>query len=180
MNKRQLRSRIIAGLFLPIFSILGTAEGIAGNAPFGNEVSPAISYYNRATSQIATSGSFDTKAIPEIISHGFKTVIELRTLEEMGVKENAEALSESALNFFHIPVSTRAPTIEQVASFTALLSNPDNYPILVNCQTANRVGAMWTLYRVGEGVPIKFALEEGRTAGLTSREPAVRKRLGIE
>lgn len=152
----------------------------ATDAPFGNEVSPAITYYNRASPQIATAGSFNKQAIPEIIKHGFKTVIELRTIEEKGVRENVDALTDSKLNFFHIPVSTRAPTNAQVSTFAELLSNPDNYPILVNCQTANRVGAMWALYRARNGVAEEIAIEEGRTAGLTSRETAVRKALGIQ
>ncbi len=36
---------------------------------------------------------------------------------------------------------------------------------------------MWALYRASQGVPAYIAIEEGRTVGLTSREPDVRARL---
>jgi hypothetical protein len=32
----------------------------------------------------------------------------------------------------------------------------------------NQVGAMWTMYRIWEGVPPEIAFEEGRTTGLQS------------
>ena len=73
----------------------------------------------------------------------------------------------------------QAPTDAQVEDFTRIVENSANRPILVHCHTANRVGAMWTLYRARKGVPFAIALEEGRTIGLQpGREKAVRARLG--
>jgi len=45
--------------------------------------------------------------------------------------------------------------------------------------TSNRSGAIWSLYRARMGVPAEIAIQEGRAAGLESREAAVRDRLGI-
>jgi len=107
-------------------------------------------------------------------------VVELRADSEAGVKANAEALKAAGIRYFHIPVTTKAPTEAQVAEFAGIVNDPANQPVLVNCHSANRVGAMWALYRASQGVPAEFAVQEGRTAGLEpSREAAVRARLGM-
>jgi protein tyrosine/serine phosphatase len=61
-----------------------------------------------------------------------------------------------------------------------VVENAANLPVLVHCHSANRVGAMWALYRASKGVPPAVAVEEGRTAGLKSREKAVREKLGVK
>jgi protein tyrosine phosphatase (PTP) superfamily phosphohydrolase (DUF442 family) len=76
-------------------------------------------------------------------------------------------------------VGKGAPSDAQVREFSALIEDVTNYPVLVHCVSANRVGAMWTLYRVMKGIPFPIAVEEGRTVGLKpKRENAVRARLG--
>lgn len=78
----------------------------------------------------------------------------------------------------NIPVTGGVPTDAQVAEFARIVEDPNNAPLLVHCASANRVGAMWTLYRVRQGIPLAIALEEGRTAGLRpDREAELRKRL---
>ena len=68
-----------------------------------------------------------------------------------------------------------------MAEFAKIVEDPANYPILLHCESSNRVGAMWALYRASKGVPNEIAIEEGRQVGLkTSREPAVREMLGME
>ena len=65
-----------------------------------------------------------------------------------------------------------------IGEFARVVEDPNNAPLLVHCASANRVGAMWTLYRVRQGIPLAIALEEGRTAGLRpDREAELRKRL---
>ncbi len=167
-----------------VFVFLATALAAAAlaetpQAPFGDKVSPAIHNYNRAAPHIATSGSYGPTALAEVKALGFATVIDLRGAEEEGVAANAAAARALGLKHFSIPVTTRVPGDAQVRAFAALVDDAANYPILVNCISGNRVGAMWALYRAQARVPAEIAVEEGRTAGLTSREAAVRKRLGL-
>jgi len=155
------------------------AADTAAEAPFGDKVSAALVNYNRATPYIGTSGKYDPAAAAEIKALGFVTAIDLRAPDEEGVPETAQAIRAAGLTYVNIPVTTKAPTDDQVKAFARLVEDPANYPILVNCHSANRVGAMWALYRAGAGVPAEVAIEEGRTVGLKpSREPAVRERLG--
>lgn len=76
-------------------------------------------------------------------------------------------------------MTSGAPTDSQVAEFAALVEDTKHFPLLVHCVSANRVGAMWALYRAQVGAPVSLAIEEGRAIGLQpAREIDVRKRLG--
>lgn len=159
-----------------------SAGALAGSpqAPFGDKVSAAIFNYSRATPQIGTSGRFAPAAVTEIQALGFTTILDLRAQTEKGVADVTKAIQASGLRHLNIAIVTKAPTEAQVAEFAAIVEDPANYPLLVNCASANRVGAIWALYRASKGVPPEVAVEEGRTLGLKpSREKAVRARLGL-
>jgi protein tyrosine/serine phosphatase len=73
-------------------------------------------------------------------------------------------------------VTNGLPTTFQIVEFAHVVEDPDNAPLLIHCASANRVGAMWALYRALKGNPEELALEEARTIGLQpNREAAVRK-----
>lgn len=171
-------------LMLVVALALGLWTGVGGagppQAPFGDKVSAAILNYNRASPHVGTSGAYDPAAVAEVKRLGFTAVLDLRGSDETGVAAVAEAARASGLAYFHIPVTTTAPTDAQVQAFARIAADPANHPLLVNCVSANRVGAMWALYRASAGVDPEVAIEEGRTVGLKpSREGAVRQRLGL-
>lgn len=147
-------------------------------APYGDAMPAIVKNYGRAAPYVGTGGLIDDGAMPQLQKLGFKAVISLLTEEE--APEEAEVVEQAGLAFHRIGVSTLAPTRDQVTRFAALLNEPDNYPVLVHCSSSNRVGALWALYRAGEGVPAEIAIQEGRAVGLKpSREGAVRERLGL-
>ncbi|MGD9864217.1 MAG: sulfur transferase domain-containing protein [Pseudodonghicola sp.] len=148
-------------------------------AVYGNEMPNIVKNYLRATPYIGTGGLIDPSGLGILKTMGFKTIVNLNTAEE-GATEEAALAKAAGLEFISLAVPTKAPTPEQVAEFAKIAENPDNYPILLHCESSNRVGAMWTLYRASKGVPAEIAVEEGRAVGLkTSREPAVREQLGL-
>ena len=152
----------------------------APEAPFGDKVSRAIVNYKRASPHIGTSGAYGAAAVAEVKALGFTAVLDLRSQGENGAAPLAQAAKAAGLKYYNIPVTTKAPTDQQVAEFAKIAKDVTNYPLLVNCQSANRVGAMWALYRATDGVAPKVAVEEGRTVGLKpSRENEVRRRLGL-
>jgi len=72
------------------------------------------------------------------------------------------------------------PTDFQIAEFAHIVEDANNAPLLIHCASANRVGAMWTMYRILDGVPPKIAFEEGRTIGLQpDREAEIRTWLAV-
>ena len=173
------RSGVWAGVMALFLGLaLGAAPLLAGEAPFGDQVSRAVTNYNRATPMIATCGLLRPGAVAEIAAHGFAAVLDLRTPAEGTAAERAE-VEAAGLRYFNIPIAKGLPSEAQVRAFAAIVENTANRPILVHCVSGNRVGTMWTLYRVAQGMPFAFAVEQGRTAGMgPARENAVRARLG--
>jgi uncharacterized protein (TIGR01244 family) len=171
---------MILGLTLALINIAHPQRAYAAGpeAPFGDKVGRSFTNYDRIRPTIATAGLLKGGAVAELKPLGFVTVLDLRDPKEGTASEQADVES-GGLRYFNIPVSEQVPTDEQVEAFTHIVEDQANQPILIHCSTANRVGAMWTLYQVRKGLPVAIALEEGRTIGLqTEREKAIRVRLG--
>lgn len=152
----------------------------AKQAPFGAQI-PAngVQNYSRPAPYLATGGLVDPAAMDALAKLGFKTVISLNT-EKEGSRAEAPLVEKAGMKFINLEVSTLAPTPEQSAALAKAIEDPANYPILLHCESANRVGAAWALYRAGKGVAKETAIEEGRGIGLKpNREADVRKQLGL-
>lgn len=100
---------------------------------------------------------------------GLKTVINLRQADEMEFDE-AATLKTLGVAYHHLPF--RAPETLKDEVFDQarkILSDKKNYPIMMHCASANRVGAVWLAYRVlDEQVPYEQALAEAKKVGLKS------------
>lgn len=169
------------GLFMS-FGVLvvlaNSSQAQSAQVPFGDKISNAIFNYNRTTPFVATSGLIKGTGIAELKSRGFKTVLDLRTASEGTALEQKNVVA-AGMAYHNIAISQAAPSQDQIKAFEKLVEDKNNYPILVHCASANRVGAMWTHYRVSKGVAFKHAIQEGRTIGLKpNRESQVRKILG--
>lgn len=171
---RKIKAAAIAAVIL---LALPTAT-FAAEAPFGDKVSADITYYNRAAPDIGIAGLLKGNGVAEAKALGFKTIVDLRQPKEGTAPERAAAAKEG-ITYINIPVAGGAPTKDQVATLTKIIETAANKPVLVHCHSANRAGAIWALYRASKGVPPEIAVEEGRAVGLKSREPAVRKMLGL-
>lgn len=131
--------------------------------PFGNQVS-TIKNYNRATSQIATSGIIGDKGAALLAEHGFKTIIDLRTPAE-GTNEEKQAAETVSIHYINIPVTSEGITQKQLTAFTKAVENTTK-PVIVHCASGNRAGAMWAAYRISQGAAPEIAIEEGKAAGM--------------
>ena len=173
------RAGSIVVCFGALLAAATAALAAPAQAPFGDKVSAAISYYNRASPHVGSAGVLGKGGVAEAKALGFKLIIDLRTAEE-GANDAKAAAAAAGISYVNVPVSTKAPTDAQLAQVARLIGDDANLPVLINCETANRVGAFWALYRASLGVPAAVAVEEGRVLGLKpSREGAVRARLGL-
>ena len=100
----------------------------------------------------------------------FRSVLSLRTGSEGVDLFRERALLESnKLKYFNIPVISSAPQPKQADEFLRLVRDPANHPMLINCATANRVGAFMMIYRVLEqGWSEDKALDEAVRIGTTT------------
>ncbi len=117
-----------------------------------------------------TGGQPTGEAYAKAAANGFRAVLSLRTnsegidlvLERAGVESNR-------MRYFNIPVNGAAPRAAQADEFLRIARDKTNHPMLVNCSTANRVGAFMMILRVvDQGWNEEKALEEAIKIGLAS------------
>ena len=149
---------------LPCFLIFISPTFADIQVPFGNGIKSSIKNYNRATPTLATSGTIGKGGVKELAEKGFATIIDLRT-ENEGIAEEKKNAKLAGINYINIPVTGAGINDKQLATFTKMIESVQR-PVLVHCASGNRVGAIWTTYRLSKGIDPKIAFEEGRTAGM--------------
>lgn len=164
-----------------IISLLILQPAVAAEeVPFGDKVSKNITHYHRHTPQIATSGELLPGAVGELKQHGFKSVLDMRTVKE-GTKAEESIVREAGIQYYNIPISKDWPAADAFVHFRAIVENQENYPILVHCGSGNRVGMMWSAYQLEKGVEYEQAMLEGRTIGMKpKREKQLSKAMGLK
>jgi protein tyrosine phosphatase (PTP) superfamily phosphohydrolase (DUF442 family) len=124
---------------------------------------------------LCLDGSFTTGAQPtdqayaKAAASGFRSVLSLRAANEgVDLARERSIVQKNNLRYFNIPVNSSAPRPEQADEFLRLVNDQSNHPMLINCASANRVGAFMMIFRVLEqGWPENKALEEAVRIGLT-------------
>src|SRR5574342_561103 len=118
----------------------------------------------------ATGGQPAEKAYANVAASGFRSVLSLRTANEgVDLGRERSLVEKNNLRYFNIPVNSNRPRPEQANQFIRLLKEKTNHPMLINCASANRVGAFMMIFRVLEqDWPERKALEEAVRIGLTS------------
>jgi uncharacterized protein (TIGR01244 family) len=117
-------------------------------------------------------------ALPEL---GYHTVVQLRPADEEGTGWEEAAAAELGLTFVRIPVAgAEGITEENARALDAVLADAGHGGVVVACASGNRVGGLFALRaRYCNGAEPEAALEQGKQAGLTRAEPAVREILGL-
>lgn len=149
------------------FVLAGMAFSAAAQIP--EKVDPgAIPNYRVLMPGLATAGQPTPEALRSLKEKGFKTVINLRTESEPGVREEEAAVKEQGLTYVWVPVSAATFSQEKVDQVRRALEDPAAGSILLHCASANRVGAVWTVIEAQRGKSYDEALAAGKTIGLTS------------
>jgi protein tyrosine phosphatase (PTP) superfamily phosphohydrolase (DUF442 family) len=118
----------------------------------------------------ATGGQPVDIAYSRIAASGFHSVLSLRTGSEgVDLFRERALVEKNNMRYFNIPVISSAPQPQQANEFLRLVRDPSNHPMLINCATANRVGAFMMIYRVLEqGWSEDKALDEAVRIGTTT------------
>jgi uncharacterized protein (TIGR01244 family) len=171
--------RLVAALFAAGLALAPAALAqTVAEVPSPDKVSRAITHYNKVRPQIATAGLLLDGAVAELKGFGVTAILDLRAPQE-GTEPEQRAAAAADLRYFNIPITTASVTEAQLVAFAKIVEDKNNHPLLIHCQSANRVGAMWTLYRAIRGAPFATAVTEGRAIGLKpDRESIVRAQLG--
>ena len=120
----------------------------------------------------ATGGQPTDQAYAKAAAGGFHSVLSLRTANEgVDLARERSLVEKNNLRYFNIPVASSAPRPAQADEFLRLVKEKSNHPMLINCSSANRVGAFMMIYRVLEqGWAEDKALQEAIKIGLRGDE----------
>ncbi len=109
-------------------------------------------------------------AYDKAAKNGFRSVVSFRTADEgLDLARERAKVESVKMRYFNIPVISSAPQPAQADEFLRLARDKANYPMLVTCASANRVGAFMMIFRVVEqGWSEDKALQEAVKIGLKS------------
>ena len=119
-----------------------------------------------------TGGQPTEQAFAKVAASGFHSVLSLRAPGEgIDLARERSLVEKTGMRYFNIPVLSSAPQPEQADEFIRRVKDKSNHPMLINCSTANRVGAFMMIYRVLEqGWSEERALDEALKIGLRGEE----------
>lgn len=119
-----------------------------------------------------TGGQPTDQAYAKATAGGFHSVLSLRTTNEgVDLARERSLVEKNKMRYFNIPVVSSAPRPEQADEFVRLVKEKSNHPMLINCASANRVGAFMMIFRVLEqGWAENKAMEEAIKIGLRGDE----------
>ena len=164
---------VMAALFL--FSI----SAVAADAPQGDRgrldqieryLKPDVPRILCLDDSFATGAQPTDQAFAKAAASGFRSVLSLRTGSEgVDLARERSLVEKSKMRYYNIPVVSSAPKPDQADEFLRLVKDKSNHPMLINCASANRVGAFMMIYRVLEqGWSEDKALAEAVKIGTSS------------
>ncbi len=146
-------------------SFVGVRENIPEDAPnaygFWSFAMPVSGILSRSGQPLISEFAW-------LKSHGWKSVISLRTDGERGeVGDDAKlpGFANLGLTYVHLPlVDGRPPKPGQAEEFLAFVTTPMNQPVHIHCRGGiGRTGTMTALYRYAvQGWPMDLAIQESR------------------
>src|SRR3954464_1445256 len=122
---------------------------------------------------VATAGQPSAAAWAELAKAGFKSVVDLREASEPRGHDEPGEIARAGLRYLLLPVSHESLGDRQFDALREFLRDPANRPVLVHCQSANRVGALMLPYlRLDEHIPLDKAQQMANVIGLRSPDYA--------
>jgi uncharacterized protein (TIGR01244 family) len=110
-----------------------------------------------------------------LAASGVRTVVNLRTADELQGRDERAEVEAAGLRYVEIPVAGAAGIdADKAAMLSALLSEADG-KVLVHCASGNRVGGLLAVAMAQSGMSADQALAFGRSAGMKSTEARARE-----
>jgi uncharacterized protein (TIGR01244 family) len=154
------------GRVAAVAALLAGAGTAGAQVPEAAEPS-AFPAYLRVRPNLAVAGQPSAEGLAQVKAMGFQTVINLRT-EKEGAKDEEAAVTAAGLRYVWVPVTPETLSMADAEAVGRVLEDPAAGPVLLHCASANRVGAVWTLLRLKQGLKLEDAEAEGKALGLKS------------
>jgi uncharacterized protein (TIGR01244 family) len=121
---------------------------------------------------ILAAGQPTGEQLQVLAEEGFRSVIDLRPVDEPRGYDEVQAAKDNGLAYVNIPVTLASLDQATIDRFLVAIEKAER-PLLFHCATSNRVGALYYAYLVlDKGVAPAEALAKAKAAGLKSPELA--------
>jgi uncharacterized protein (TIGR01244 family) len=108
---------------------------------------PAIYHSLKVDDQLLTSGQPTEEQLKSAAEEGFKTVINLATINpRYSLKDEAGLVQSLGMTYYHIPVEWEHPTESDFEAFEAVMQQLTPGKTLIHCAANFRVTAFYALY----------------------------------
>jgi protein tyrosine/serine phosphatase len=105
---------------------------------------PGLPNFYQITDSLYRGAQPELEGMEELKELGIRSIVNLRSS-----KGDEKLIVGYDFKYFHIPVNTFSPKIDQFKQFLSIVSNPDNCPLFVHCQHgADRTGAAVAIFRI--------------------------------
>lgn len=141
----------------------------------------SIKNLKQPSEQILVGGQPNSHQLTALAEAGVKHVINLRPRAELPNFDEAQLAAAEGMEYHLLPIhGAKGLTLENVRALDRLLLQAGEDKVFLHCASGNRVGAMMALRSaLIYGEEAETALAVGKTWGVTSLEPEVRKLLGM-
>ena len=124
---------------------------------------------------IAIAGQPSPEQLAEVEAAGYRTVINIRSPEEIDWNEGAR-VGDTGMRYVQVPITPQTIEVGVLARLRTLIDDSPK-PILFHCASGNRVSLVWGMLEAGNRSEEEI-LEIAREGGLKSKyEPMLREYL---
>ena len=175
-----MQSRLIPLAASCALALLGACHAQRDAAPAAVVAVPVAGIELREPRpELFTAGQPAPSDWAAIAARGVTTVVNLRTPQEMGGRDEAAEVQAAGMRYVSIPVAGADGIDAANADALGAALRSAQGPVLVHCASGNRVGGLLALMAVREeGASAEQAIALGRAAGMASTESRVRALLG--
>jgi uncharacterized protein (TIGR01244 family) len=107
----------------------------------------AIYHYLKVDDQLITGGQPTEEQLKSAAAEGFRTVINLATINpRYSLKDEAGLVQSLGMTYYHIPVEWEHPTQNDFEAFEAVMQQITPGKTLIHCAANFRVTAFYALY----------------------------------
>jgi len=129
---------------------------------------------------IYISGNAEVAGLEALKARGVKTVIDLR-LERQVPDGHAASARKLGLTYIPLPMQSVSMSDEQAEAVLKAIDTHDDAPLLLQCASSNRSGAMYALYAgLRLNLDVDAAMEAGKQAGMRNPDLAADVRTYLE
>ncbi|MBL4608204.1 MAG: protein tyrosine phosphatase family protein [Pseudomonadales bacterium] len=167
-----------AVLSIAIFNVQAKEAYSPSSASAAMDDAPLVEIRNakRVFPGILSGGQPTNEQLEKAKNKGFKTIINLRPVNEHRGGDEEKTVHKLGMNYINIPVAGASGiTNENSQTLIKALSDKSIYPVMIHCASGNRVGALFALDAAQRAqLSTEEAINVGKQSGMTRLEGIVR------